>query len=245
MAIIIFQHGDRLGPGRLGATLRDYGFTYDIRRPDLHPGSHTRGVPKDLDDVHAVVILGGEQNVTDIERYPWMQEEAELIRKAHAAMVPIVGICLGAQLIAHALGGQVGPKETPDRGFRTLRLNPTGQTEAMLAGIPWSHPQVFACGQEIKQPAPGSIVLGSTETAKIAAYKVGLRTYGFLFHFECDAPMVKDMVGIDCTTIAGSNGHGAHHASPTAEYMAFARCADRLCVNIATLLFPLRRRVLA
>lgn len=54
-----------------------------------------QGVPTDLDNVHGLIVLGGPQNVTDVEKYPWMQQEVKLIQQAHAKELPIVGICLG------------------------------------------------------------------------------------------------------------------------------------------------------
>lgn len=244
MPILILQHGPSGTPGRLGTTLRDHGFNMDIRRLDLPPGPLNRGVPLDLDDLRGIVILGGEQNVTDINRYPWMQAEAALIRKAHAAAIPIVGICLGAQLIAHALGGQVGPKDQPDCGFRMMDVTIAGQTETMMAGVPWRSPQLFFCGQEVKTAAPGTMVLASSETTKIAAYKIGLRTYGFLNHFECDHVMAADFGATACGT-GGTGGRQSIGEQIAANYATYARVSERLCKNIADYLFPESRRLVA
>lgn len=247
MSIMIFQHSVNGGPGRLGTVLRDDGYRLDIRRADLPMSAGNRGVPHDLDNIRGIVILGGEQNVTDIARYPWMQQEAALIRKAHAAALPIVGICLGAQLIAHALGGTVGPKDVPDSGFRMMDVTIPGQTETMMAGVPWRSPQMFACGQEVRTAAPGTMVLASTGTTKIAAYKVGLRTYGFLNHFECDRAMIAEFGGLACG-IGAASGGGASMENQLAideHYATYARVSERLCGNIAAFLFPESRRLVA
>src|SRR5262245_9817091 len=186
--ILVLQHSDKGSPGRLGATLRDHGFKLDIRRPDLG-----NALPPDLDDVEGIVILGGPQNVTDIDKYPWMQTEAAYLKLAHAAHLPVIGICLGAQLIAHALGGKVTPREKPSIGFYPVNITVPGQTETIMAGIPWDHPQLFSCGQQVATAPPGATVLAGTKTTPIQAYKVGLRTYGFLYHFECDRAAVDDL----------------------------------------------------
>ncbi len=247
MSIIIFQHGEGGGPGRLGTVLRDDGYTLDIRRADLPAGRGNRGVPTDLDDVRGIVILGGEQNVTDIARYAWMQQEAALIRKAHAAMIPVVGICLGSQLIAHALGGTVGPKETPDSGFRMLEVTVAGQTETMMSGVPWRSPQLFVCGQEVKALPPGATVLGSTALTKIAVYKVGLRTYGFGNHFECDRAMIEEFGGLACGIGAASGGSASveNQLAIDEHYATYARVSERLCRNITAFLLPESRRLVA
>lgn len=250
MSIIVLQHSEIGTAGRLALTLRDHGFRLEVRRPDLavegSPGFDANRVPRDLDDVHGLIIMGGPQNVTDIAKYPWMQQEAELIKQATAAKLPVLGICLGAQLIAHALGGQVIPREKPAIGYYTMRLNPTGQTEAMLGGIAWDHPQLFSCGQEIKQLPPGAQLLASADGTKNVIYRAGLRTFGFICHFECDREMAT-------TLMKSSEGQMPAAGVTTGEvatqieknYAMYARQCDRLCVNIATYAFPLSRRMSA
>ncbi len=102
MAIVVFQHADECRPGRLGLTLRDHGFRLDIRRVDRGDA-----IPPDFDNIDGVVSLGGPQYVTD--SHAWIQRELDFLAKAHERGLPVVGICLGAQLIGKALGGEVGP----------------------------------------------------------------------------------------------------------------------------------------
>lgn len=244
MAIVVLQHAEECSAGRLGVTLRDLGLAVDVRRLDL-PKNHAFnrgrcerqiGVPIDLDDVHGVVILGGPQNVGDNQ--PWMAAEIEFIRRAHAAELPILGICLGAQLIAHTLGGQVGPMDKPEVGFVNVKVSVPGQIETLLAGVPWDHPQFASHGQEIKQLPAGSTHLMSSAACKNQAFKAGVRTYGFQFHFELDRPMIDALVqaeGKQCQAAGVSAQEIASQADK--HYATFARVADRLCLNAATFLF--------
>lgn len=246
MAILVLQHSDIGGPGRLGACLRDHGFALDHRRPDKHPVGSALGVPSDLDNVHGLVILGGPQNVSDAPGLPWMQAEFDLVRRAHAAQLPVIGICLGAQLIAHALGGQVGPREKPAVGFYHMQINTTGQTDPILAGIAWHSPQVFSCGQEITQPPPGAVTLAAGAGTKHVAFRAGVRTLGFLCHFECDRPMLDAlMVASKGDMPAAGITPGEITAQADQQYQTYARLSDRLCVNLATLCFPVTRRLSA
>lgn len=237
--IYVLQHSDAGHAGRLGATLRDHGFKLRTIRPDKG-----EALPPDLDEVEGFVILGGAQNVTDIEKYPWMQREVELIKAAHAAELSVIGICLGAQLIAHALGGKVQPREKPAIGFYPMGLNAAGQVEPVLGGVPWAHHQLFSCGQEIAQVPTGAVVLSGTPQVKVQVFRAGIRTYGFMCHFECDRTMVDGLMN-DCKDPMERCGTTPSEVKVQADqqYDRYARVSDRLCVNLATLCFPLQRKV--
>lgn len=235
--IVVFQHSD-IGPGRFGVTFRDHGFRMDVRRPDLG-----EVVPSDLDGIEGVLILGGAQNVTDAAQYAWMGHELSLIKKAHEKGLPVIGVCLGAQMIAHALGGTVAQRSgNPDLGFANVALTIPGQTDTMLAGVPWNHPQPFSCEQEITALPAGATLLMSSKNTKNACFKVGHRTYAFAFHPECDRPMV-DLLWSRSADWCGRVGLSlADLAAQTEKHYAnFARVADRLAVNQAAFAFSYRR----
>jgi GMP synthase (glutamine-hydrolysing) len=235
--IVVFQHAE-IGPGRFGSTFRDHGFQLDIRRADLGDA-----VPTDLDDIAGLLVLGGSQNVTDAAKYSWMQLELEVIKKAHDRGLPVIGVCLGAQMIAQALGGTVAQRAgSPDLGFANVSVTIPGQTETMLAGVPWNHPQPFSCEQEIATLPPGATLLMSSKNTKNAAFKVGHRTFAFAFHPECDRPMV-DLLWSRSAEWCGKAGVTMQDlaAQTDKHYATFARVADRLAVNQAAFAFSYRR----
>lgn len=246
MTILVLQHSEHGTPGRLGATLRDHGFRLDIRRGDVAPVGSAKGVPLDLDDIHGLILMGGPQNVTDLEKLPWMAAEMDLIRKAHARQLPVIGICLGAQMIAHALGGTVAPREKPAVGLYDMEVTVPGQTDTLMAGVPWKSPQLFSCGQEVKTPPPGATVLCGSKQTKTIAYRVGLRTFGCLAHFECDRPMLDQLMAGSRGDMAGANTTESEVKVQADQwYQTYARVSDRLCVNLASQLFPLVKRLSA
>lgn len=235
MPIIVFQHGEESRPGRLGLTLRDQGHRLDIRRLDRNGV-----VPPDFDGVDGVISLGGPQSVAvGAERPAWMDAEIAFLKRAHELELPVVGICLGHQLIAAALGGEVRTMDRPEVGFHGIQINPAGQTETILAGIPWSARFYCHHNDHVAKLPPGALALASSKAAPVQAFKAGVRTYAFQHHFEADRDMI---IGFARTSQDELQRAGIDESAITRQvqehYDAFARLADRLCLNIATYLFP-------
>lgn len=232
MPIVVFQHSDLCRPGRLGKILRDHAFRLDIRRPDKGDP-----FPPDLDDVEGVVSLGGPQHVGG--REPWLAREIDFLKAAHDASLPVVGVCLGHQLIAKALGGEVGPMDKPEVGMVEVDLTPAGQTDPILAGVAWRSWQFALHNDEVKAPPPGATLLASSASCKVQAFKAGMRTYAFQFHLECDRPLMDDLLQGSKEECARA-GLRREQVLRDAElkYEMFARLADRVCENIALLLIP-------
>lgn len=234
--IVVLQHNEHAHAGRLARALRDQGFRLDTHRVDLPPGQGGKAVPDNLDNLHALIVLGGAQNVD--EGHAFLAQEQSLIRMAHAAGIPVIGICLGAQQIAVALGGEVSRMPAPEVGMSPVTLSVPGQTEVILAGIPWSCPQLHSHAYQVTKAPPGAVVLGSTPATKVQAYRVGMRTFGFQYHFECDIPMTRDMFDRSMP-LAEEIGVTRDQLEAQLDEHAemFDRAADRLCNNLVTFAF--------
>ena len=236
MSLLVFVHAAHEGPCVLGRILQDHG--HKLCFVHLH---QNQPVPPDLDLVDGLVIMGGPMNIDEIAEHPWLTEEMAYIRTAHQAGKPIVGICLGAQLIAAALGGEVKAMPQPEVGWHPLKLAFPGTTDPLLAGIPWNTMQFHLHGQEVTKLPPDALTLAGSTLCRQQAFRVGLTTYAFQYHFEWN----KD----DLTTVLGDpfitrTGHDPQviQQDIAKHYTTYRRLGDRLSENITELLFPIDRR---
>lgn len=232
MAIIVFQHSDLCRPGRLGVTLRDHAFKLDILRPDKGDP-----VPIEFDNIDGVVSLGGPQSAYGKE--PWLAKEMDFLRETHDRSLPVVGVCLGHQLLGKALGAEVGPMEKPEAGLCPVDITAAGQTDTILAGVAWRAPHFQIHHDEVKDVPPGATLLATNSHCKVQAFRAGMRTYAFQFHIEADLAMIEALVA-DSKVEVNKAGLTTDEVRRQCEkhYEMFARLADRIALNIATCLIP-------
>lgn len=129
---IVLQHHENVTLGNLEPLLREHG--YDIRIIDATRESVSAIDPEDGD---LLIVLGGHQGAYETEKYPYLAEELDLIRLRIEAERPILGVCLGAQLMAGALGGRNYQGEKPDLGYQDIRLTDAGAASPLrhIAGV--------------------------------------------------------------------------------------------------------------
>lgn len=235
MAIVILEHSPHFGAGILARVLRSLGSRVRSIRVD-------RGdpLPSDLDGITGVVSCGGPQSAYGQE--PWLEKEMSLLRDAHGAGVPVVGICLGAQLLAHALGGEAKRSATPEVGWFDVSLSPVGREDPVFAGFPWTSKQFLWHGDEAATLPPESRVLASSARCKVQAFAVGLFTYGFQFHFEWDRELILEEIALygDEVKAAGASVESIR-AETSAHGATSERLAERLSERIALCLMPIDR----
>jgi GMP synthase (glutamine-hydrolysing) len=239
MAIVVFEHHAMETSARLGQVLRDHG--HRLRTVRLYAGDT---VPADLDDVDGVVSMGGPMNVDQADEHAWINEECSFIKAAHEAGLPVVGICLGAQLIAHALGGKVEKMDAPEIGWLPVSQFRPGFPDTLFGGIPWKAEQFHTHGYEVTELPPGGAMLASTERCKHQAFRVGLTTYAFQYHFEWtrrDVDGVLDQFA-DWISQSGCDADAIHQETQE-KYDLFRHLGDRLCESLASWLFCIEHRL--
>ena len=236
MAVLVFQHGPHTGIQRLGVALRDHGHTFDI--VELHRGDP---LPPDLDDVHGIVATGGS---TLDEEPGWLDDELHLLRQAHERSLPVLGICLGSQLLARALGGSVGPVEGGIRlGWHPVRLTEAGKIDPLHAGVPWHTQQFHWNRHTVTELPPDAVDLARSPHGDVQTWRLGLRTYGIQHHPEIHRDAIPRWLADDPEALeqAGLTREQLDEQTE-AHFAAFQRVTDRQFELIALLLMPVDRR---
>jgi GMP synthase (glutamine-hydrolysing) len=145
----------------------------------------------DVDDIRGIVALGGGMNVDRVDTYPFLQQSRELLRAAVDRSVPVMGICLGAQMLARALGAEV--KQAPSRvvGFRKVTATPEGMDDPVLAPFA-PESKVFYFHEDAFDLPDGAELLFSGPTVANQAYRFGESAYGVQWHLEVNQEIVSD-----------------------------------------------------
>jgi GMP synthase (glutamine-hydrolysing) len=143
-----------------------------------------------LDDISGLVVFGGEMNVDEVERYPYLLTQRQLMRRAVDAGLPVLGICLGAQILARALDARVYRAPVRELGFKPLMLTEAGRIDP-LVGAFHSGDRVFQWHEDTFDLPDGGELLAVGDDVKMQAFRTGRNAWGVQFHFEVDAEGVN------------------------------------------------------
>jgi GMP synthase-like glutamine amidotransferase len=183
----LLQHADFEGPGTIAAAAADRGIELRVVRPDAGDALPQVG------DLGGLVVMGGPMGVDEDDRHPWLTGERELLARAVAAGLPVLGVCLGAQQLAAALGADVHPARHPEIGAGRVVLTPAGRRDRVLGpeygGLAGGElPCVHWHADTFELPA-GAVHLAATRDCPHQAFRVGDTVYGLQFHVEVDAAL--------------------------------------------------------
>jgi GMP synthase-like glutamine amidotransferase len=185
--ILVFQHVAVEHPGILRDFLREDGLTW--RAVELDDGE---AIP-DLRDFRGLVVMGGPMDVWEEDLHPWLRDEKAAIREAVVERrMPVLGVCLGHQLLAEALGGEVGKAPRPEVGLLEVELTEAGRRSNFLAGVPERLTCLQWHGAEVRRAPEGAQVLASSPVSAVQAMAIGDRALGIQFHVEITPATVAE-----------------------------------------------------
>ena len=189
--VLFIQNGEQDHPGLFARVLRDRGIALDI----VNAGCG-ESAPTDLGPWAGIAVGGGGMSAYETERYPFLRAEETLIRSARAAEKPLIGMCLGAQLMAGALGGRVFPNRAKEIGFYDVRFTPAAASDPLWKGHTETFQPVQWHGDTFSLP-PGAVLLASSDHTENQLYRLDGAAYGLQFHLEIDEPVLTEMVETD------------------------------------------------
>lgn len=175
MRAVCLQHVSFEGPGAFAKALtkRGVGLEYSLVPKD--------GLPKDTGDL--LIVMGGPMSVNDPDK--WIAEETDFIRSALRSDKPVIGVCLGSQFMAKALGATIRSGKALEIGMTPVRLTTQGKSDPVFESCPEAF-EVFEWHGEIFDLPNDCVPLAGSAIAPLQAFRYGTRAYGLLFHLEME-----------------------------------------------------------
>lgn len=184
---LVVTHSASEGPGTLAAWLPAAGLELEIVAP--WEGDE---LPAELSAYAALVVMGGPQQAYDDSSAPWLRATKELLRTAAASGLPTLAICLGAQLLAEAVGGRVEKGvEGAEVGARLVAKRDAAWEDELFADVPFTPTVVQWHEDAVVDLPPGAVLLASSSRYANQAFRVGTRAWGLQFHIETPPEMVR------------------------------------------------------
>lgn len=183
---LVVTHSAHETVGTLGQWLPAAGLELDVLQPWKNDP-----LPERVSQHAALVVMGGPQQAFDDSSAPWLPATKTLLRNAVADDVPVLAICLGAQLLAEATGGKVAPGDRGvEAGARLVVKRDAGWDDPLFREVPLT-PTVLQWHEDaIVSLPPGAVLLAASPMYQNQAFRLG-RAYGLQFHVEPDAPMLR------------------------------------------------------
>ena len=239
---MVLQHVAAEPLGTLDARIRARGhrirFHNFQRDPDAQPN---------IDRYRGLIVLGGPMNVDDQHRYPHLATELKCIESALRQDKPVLGICLGAQLLAHVLGAPVRRHERHEIGWYDLQTTAAGFQDPVL-GVLGERAPVFQWHRYTYDLPSGAVQLARTDTCEQQAFRWGSSAYGFQFHLEADAAMIERWLSLpeyrqELAAAALGHDEQAIRAATTAKFAGMQSMAESTFNRFLDLVGTPNRRI--
>jgi GMP synthase-like glutamine amidotransferase len=194
MSIAVITHTPFEHAGRIADAVRRAGF--ELQYVDAAAAS---ALPDPLRH-EAIVLMGGPMSTND--RLPWIEPELALIRRAAETRRPVLGVCLGAQLVAKALGGRVYPNPSKEIGWFPIHWTETAASDPLFHELPDPLTTFHWHGETFDLPS-GAEWLAYSDLCRNQAFRYGSNIYGLQFHIEVTPDMIDDWCGqqVNCADL--------------------------------------------
>ena len=190
---LVVTHTPSESPGTLGEWLPAAGLELDVAEP-----WNGEALPERVADHDALIVMGGPQQAYDDDSAPWLRQTKDLLRTATREGLPVLGICLGGQLLAEAMGGRVLPgAEGPELGARLVAKRDVAVDDPLFADLPLSPMVVQWHWDAVVELPPGAVLLAASPRYQHQAFRVGAKAYGLQFHIETPPEMVRGWAAAD------------------------------------------------
>ena len=219
--VVIIQHEAAAHAGTLLETLVNAGLTVDVRQ--LHAGARRARPSRSSARSAALVVLGGSMNADQAAEFPFIDRERRLLAAAVEAGLPVLGICLGGQQLAAAIGGRVYPRAVPEVGWLPVEIV---RQDGLLRDIcsPFSALEWHA--QSFTVPAEAEVLALRPGDPGVQAFRVGRRAWGVQFHAEVDESILRFWLRRDNKGVARRDPRAAR---PARRRRAAGRAPTRGC----------------
>ena len=231
MRLLVFQHIDCEHPGSLRRFLRQDEIEWDA--VELDAGE---AIPS-LDNYDALWVMGGPMDVWDVEEHPWLIAEKAAIRYwVNELKKPYLGLCLGHQLLADALGGTCGPQHPAEIGILEIAVTKAGQEDSLFEGLPVVQKCLQWHSVCVEQIPENTTVLANSDICEVQAMRVGDNAWSMQYHVEVEEDTVDNWGAVPAYRDAleatlGAEGLPNMKLAADQHIDAFLQCSEKIYHN--------------